>query len=324
MTRRTLAAVPAVISAAILAAILATLISLINVEAVGAQSGSVEARITARKAADGRVELCLYLAAEKDRRCPSARHFPYPTAPINGWLDTSTIEAGRADLVIRGRRTADGWIELALAVTLEGATSIHRPERRFFNWPVVDVDRWLRSSSVSIGTGGGLAAVGIASDAPRLQRGRAAPAFTLAQLEGGGVISLSHLRGRTAALVFWSSWDPAGQTLLRRLDSLRRAQGGARGDLAVLAINVYDAPGAAARAFVEAGVGFQSVLDAGAEVARHYRIDGLPELLLIDADGVFRERITGAADLAAIQAALDATTAAADSAAGRHTGGPLP
>ena len=309
--------------AAVLAAVLAVLISAIAIETVGAQSGSVEARITARKIADGRVELCLYLGSEKDRRCPSSRHFPYPTAPIDGWLDSSAIEAGRADLRIRGRRTTDGWVELALAVTLDGATRVYRPERRFFNWPAVAVDRWLRSSSVSIETGGGVAA-GIASDAPRLQRDRAAPEFTLQRLESQEVVSLSDLSGKTAALVFWSSWDAGGVTLLRRLDSLWRAQGGSRGDLAVLAINVYDAPGAAARAFVEAGVGFQGVIDAGAEVARHYRVDGLPELLLIDAMGVYRQRITGAADLATIEAALSATAAAANSAAGRRAGGPLP
>ena len=308
--------------AAVLAAVLVVLVSAIAIETVGAQSGSVEARITARKVADGRVELCLYLGSEKDRRCPSSRHFPYPTAPIDGWLDSSAIEAGRAELRIRGRRTTDGWVELALTVTLDGATRVYRPERRFFNWPAVAVDRWLRSSSVSIETGG--VAAGIASDAPRLQRDRAAPEFTLQRLESQEVVSLSDLSGKTAALVFWSSWDAGGVMLLRRLDSLWRAQGGSRGDLAVLAINVYDAPGAAARAFVEAGVGFQGVIDAGAEVARHYRVDGLPELLLIDATGVYRERITGAADPATIEAALSATAAAANSAAGRRAGGPLP
>ena len=292
--------------------------------AAQSESESVEVRIAARKAADGRVEMCIQINADQQRRCPGARHFPYLEMAVDEWRASSVVRVGRAVLGVRARRAAGGWVELALTATVDGQTRIYRPERRFFNWQNTAVDRWLRSSSVSVRTDGCALPTGLAADAPRLQRGRPAPDFALQRFEDECAVSLSDLRGRTVLLAFWSSWDPAGQTLLRRLDSLRRAQGGARGDLAVLAINVYDAAGAAARAFVEAGVGFQSVLDAGAEVARHYRIDGLPELLLIDADGVFRERITGAADLAAIQAALDATTAAADSAAGRHTGGPLP
>ena len=297
--------------AALLALLAAALIWVPAAAQTSGQMGSAEVRIAARKAADGSVELCLYLNAEKTRRCPTERYFRYPDVLVNEWRSSSAIEAGRATLTIRARRDTGGWVELTLAARLDGVTQVHRPERRFFNWPGVAVDRWLRSSPVSVETGGGDAATGLAVDAPRLQRGSDAPQFTLQRLEGEGAVSLGDYSGKTVVLAFWSSWDAGGVQLLRRLDQLWRAGSGANGGLAVLAINVYDATGAAQRAFVEANVGFDGVIDTGAEVTRHYRVDGLPELVVIDAGGVYRERVTGAADTRAIERAIAAANRAA-------------
>ena len=269
------------------------------------QTGSVDVRITARKAADGSVEMCLYLNTEKTRRCPAARYFPYPNLDVNEWRASSAVQVGRAALSIRARRAAGGWVELTLAAALDGETRTYRPERRFLNWSNAVVDRWLRSTSVTVEIGGCAGATGLADRTSRLQRGRAAPDFAIERFEGGCAVSLSELRGRTVLLVFWSSWDGAGGALLERLDRLWRARGGEDGDLAVLAINAYDTRGAAASAFVRTGAGFPGAIDAQNQVAYHYRIDGLPELLLIDSAGVYRERITGAADLSVITAAID-------------------
>lgn len=296
-----------------LAALLALLAAALGLAATGsqasaqtsAQTGSVDVRITARKVADGSVEMCLAVADEKERRCSAARYFPYPNLDVNEWRASSVVQVGRAALSIRARRAAGGWVELTLAAALDGETRIYRPERRFLNWNNAVVDRWLRSTSVTVEIGGCVGATGLADHAPRLQRGHTAPDFAIERFEGGCAVSLSELRGRTVLLVFWSSWDGAGGALLERLDRLWRARGGEGGDLAVLAINVYDTRGAAASAFVRTGAGFPGAIDAQAQVARHYRIDGLPELLLIDSAGVYRERITGAADLSVITAAID-------------------
>ena len=292
--------------------------------AAQSESESVEVRIAARKAADGRVEMCIQLDTEQQRRCPGARHFPYPEMAVDEWRASSVVRVGRAVLGVRARRAAGGWVELALIATVEGQTRIYRPERRFFNWENTAVDRWLRSSSVSVRTGGCALPTGLAADAPRLQRGRPAPDFALQRFEDECAISLSDLRGRTVLLAFWSSWDSAGRALLRRLDQLWRARGGDNGELAVLAINVYDQRGAAQRAFVQTGVGFPAALDPQAEVARRYRINGLPELVVIDPDGVYRERITGAAGASAINAAIDAANSTANDAASTRGGGAAP
>ena len=301
MTRHRLA-----LAALFFAALLAAALGLAAASSqASAQTGSVDVRITARKAADGSVEMCLAVADEKERRCSAARHFPYPNLDVNEWRASSVVQVGRAALSVRARRAAGGWVELTLAAALDGETRIYRPERRFLNWNNAVVDRWLRSTPVTVEIGGCAGATGLADPAARLQRGRGAPDFAIERFEGTCAVSLSELRGRTVLLVFWSSWDGAGGALLERLDRLWRARGGAGGDLAVLAINVYDARGAAASAFVRTGAGFPGAIDAQARVARGYRVDGLPELLLIDSAGVYRERITGAADLSVITAAID-------------------
>ena len=291
---------------AVLLALLAAALVWVSAAAqTSGQTGSAEVRIAARKAADGSVEMCLVVADEKERRCSAARYFPYPNLAVNEWRASSAVQVGRAALSIRARRAPGGWVELTLAAALDGETRVYRPERRFLNWGSVVVDRWLRSTSVTVEIGGCAGATGLADQAPRLQRGRVAPDFAIERFEGACAVSLSELRGRTVLLVFWSSWDGAGSALLGRLDRLWRARGGNSGDLAVLAINVYDTRGKAASAFVQTGVGFPGAIDAQAQVARHYRIDGLPELLLIDSAGVYRERITGAAELSVITAAID-------------------
>ena len=295
---------------ALAAALLGLLAALLGGAAVDAQGDTVEVRIAARKAQDGRVELCLELAEEPQRRCPRARFFPYAQAPVDRWLQSSAVEHGAASLRVRVRRNADGRIEVALAVQLGGAVRTIMPERRFFSWQAAAVDRWLRSSRASIRAAAGQIPPSIGAGAARLQRGQPAPNFTLPRLEGGGSAALSDFSGKTVVLVFWASWNTGDLELLRQLDELWRREGGAKGDLAVLAINVYDAPGAAARAFVEASLGIPSLIDRDAAAAVHYRIDGLPELLLIDRSGVYRERLTGAADTAALAAALARTRGA--------------
>ena len=52
--------------------------------------------------------------------------------------------------------------------------------------------------------------------------------------------------------------------------------------------------------------GLLHLSDVDGSVARHYRVDGLPELFLLDSRGVYRGVIRGAAPLAEILAAIRA------------------
>jgi len=127
-------------------------------------------------------------------------------------------------------------------------------------------------------------AAGAAEPAYRLQ-GQAAPDFTLKATSGTN-FRLSEYRGEVVLLSFWGS--RCGQcgaqlsALSRLVDTYRSA------GLAVLAVNVDDNQMAAAEFAVAHPVGFPMLLDPDKGVARSYRVDNLPMLLLIDRAGTVR------------------------------------
>jgi peroxiredoxin len=127
-------------------------------------------------------------------------------------------------------------------------------------------------------------ATGAAEPVYRLQ-GQPAPDFTLKATSGTN-FRLSEYRGEVVLLSFWSS--RCGQcgaqlsALSRLVDTYRSA------GLAVLAVNVDDDQMAAAEFAVAHPVGFPMLLDPDKGVARTYRVDNLPMLLLIDRAGTVR------------------------------------
>ena len=166
----------------------------------------------------------------------------------------------------------------------------------------------MRSSPVLVRVAIPLPAGGIDEDAARLAPGERAPNFALPRLGGEGMLALSDFRGRTVVIAFWASWGSGDAELLRALDQVWREQGANEGELAAMAVNTYDTWEGATRAYAEIAVGFDSAIDAEAVVARHYRVDGLPELYLIDARGIYRERLIGAVNAETITAAIARTS----------------
>ena len=287
---------------------LALLVALFDAVCAAAQSDAAEVRIVARKAQGGRVEFCLQVEAAAARSCPDDRFFPFETAIVGSWLRSRTIELGQATLRIRARRNPDRRIEFAIGVELGDESTVIQPELRFLNWDAVRVGRWLRSSPVLVRVAIQLPAEGIDEDAPRLAPGERAPNFALPRLSGEGLLALSDYRGRTVAIAFWASWGAGDAELLRALDQVWREQGANDGGFAAVAVNTYDTWEGATRAYADIDVGFDSAIDAEAVVARHYRVDGLPELYLIDARGIHRERLIGVVDASMIAAAIARTS----------------
>jgi peroxiredoxin len=115
--------------------------------------------------------------------------------------------------------------------------------------------------------------------------GQAAPDFALKATSGTN-FRLSEHRGEVVLLTFWGS--RCGQcgaqlaALSRLVDTYRSA------GLAALAVGVDDDPLAAARFAVAHPVSFPVLLDPDKGVARAYRVDNLPMLLLIDRAGTIR------------------------------------
>ncbi len=112
-----------------------------------------------------------------------------------------------------------------------------------------------------------------------------APDFAL-RSSGGPNMRLSELRGEVVLLAFYGSrcgqCGPQLATLDRLLATYRPA------GLAVLAVNVDDNQDAAHSFIAAHRVALPMLLDPGKSVARSYRIDNLPMLLMIDRAGAIR------------------------------------
>jgi peroxiredoxin len=141
-----------------------------------------------------------------------------------------------------------------------------------------------RRPAARLALGAALAALTLAAaaaDAP------AAPDFALPSMAGTNH-RLSEHRGEVVALVFWASWCGDCRRELERFERLRQTYGNV--GFVVLAVSLDDDP-ARARAIADATrIGYPVLSDAGKQVARTYRVDDLPLILLIDRNGVVRAR----------------------------------
>lgn len=112
-----------------------------------------------------------------------------------------------------------------------------------------------------------------------------APDFTLPSL-GGENVRLHEQRGRVVMINFWASWcGPCREEMphLSRLYEKYRASG-----FTVLAINIDEDPGKAARLAQQLGMRFPVLLDTGKQVSRTYDLSAMPSTVLVDRDGRVR------------------------------------
>ncbi len=142
---------------------------------------------------------------------------------------------------------------------------------------------WRSLIGLALGCAAALA-LGAAEPSYSLQ-GRTAPDFALKATSGTN-FRLSEYRGEVVLLTFWGS--RCGQcgaqlaALSRLVDTYRSA------GLVALAVNVDDNQLAAAEFAIAHPVSFPVLLDPDKGVARSYRVDNLPMLLLIDRAGIVR------------------------------------
>jgi peroxiredoxin len=132
----------------------------------------------------------------------------------------------------------------------------------------------------------GLAAFGLtAAGAEYRLTGHPAPDFAL-RSAGGPNVRLSEHRGDVVLLAFFGSrCDQCGDQLAvlsRMVDTYSSA------GLAAMAVNVDDDQTAAAKFIAAHRTSFPMLLDPEKSVARRYRVDNLPMLLLIDRAGAIR------------------------------------
>jgi len=138
--------------------------------------------------------------------------------------------------------------------------------------------------------------------------GQPAADFALRSVAGPNV-RLSEYRGDVVLLSFWGSRCGQCAPQLAALDRLQATYGSA--GLVTLGVNVDDDQDAA-KAFADGRhLGFALLLDPAKAVARSYRVDALPMVVLVDRAGVvrevFRDFRSGAEDeyVARVKALLD-------------------
>lgn len=120
--------------------------------------------------------------------------------------------------------------------------------------------------------------------------GQAAPAFSLASLDGTETYSVGGKRDRPLLLHFWASWcgpceeeAPALQTLYEKYRD--------RIDLYAVNATRYDTVRGAQDFVRDLELTFPVLMDESGKVTDAYKVFAFPASFLVDRDGVVRERI---------------------------------
>ena len=295
----------------ILAALtLLAFIGLIVPAAASAQDGgdTLSARIAALRSDNETIRFCVELSdGQTERVCPQRSRLRFTDAPDGTWLQSEWfVIAPETSLRIRARRVGER-LEFGLQFNADGAVQTLLPRLRFLTWERAPIGRWLRSSTVALRLPAAphweLSGTGVAPGANRLELNQPAPEFRLQTLGADRRLApLSELRspGAPTVIVFWASWAPYALDTLALLEQLASQRA-----LTLIAINVYETPREAQAALSDhPGARAHHLHDDAAAVASHYRVDGLPEMFLLDERGVYRAVIRGAAPLEEILAAL--------------------
>jgi cytochrome c biogenesis protein CcmG/thiol:disulfide interchange protein DsbE len=123
--------------------------------------------------------------------------------------------------------------------------------------------------------------------APR--EGRVAPEISGVGLDGQA-ISLGASRGRPVLLVFWASWCAPCRAEAPQIAAIARAYGDR---IHVLSVNAGESIETVAATVPGMGIAGQVVLDPKGVLRRSYEVQGIPLVLVVDAQGVVRYRGNG-------------------------------
>jgi len=116
--------------------------------------------------------------------------------------------------------------------------------------------------------------------------GSQAPNFALTDLNGD-VTDLTQFRGQKVALVFWADWCPDCKAIVPDLNLIHD------GDAVVLAINLLESKERVQAAAARARMRYPILLDRKGEVGRLYGVQAIPNVFVIDENGVIVEHTFG-------------------------------
>jgi cytochrome c biogenesis protein CcmG/thiol:disulfide interchange protein DsbE len=136
--------------------------------------------------------------------------------------------------------------------------------------------------------------------------GRAAPNFTLPQLDGSPV-TLTKLRGQVVVINFWASWCTECEVEQAALD--QAWQQFQDSGVVVIGVNFEDSTGAA-RDYVRAkDVTYPVVEDAGSKAALAYGLRGVPETFVVNRSGRIVSHVIGPVSGAALSSEINSILA---------------
>jgi len=133
-------------------------------------------------------------------------------------------------------------------------------------------------------------AVGCAGDLVVLKPADPAPLFELEDLESRST-TLAEQKGRIVMVRFWADWCKSCRTEMPLIEEKYREYH--ESGFEVLALNVRQDRGTAARFAREVGVSYPVLLDRDGSTAESYGVIGLPTTFLIGRDGRILEEIIG-------------------------------
>lgn len=131
-------------------------------------------------------------------------------------------------------------------------------------------------------------------DAPKLNIGVAAPAFSATRLDGSTVRFPDDVRGKPVIIRFWAEWCRYCESEMKAIDRVyqrRRAQG-----LQVLAVNAGQDKATVVAFIKKIGVSYPALLDEESAIARQYGVVGLPTTYFVGTDGIIKTKVVGEAD----------------------------
>ena len=138
----------------------------------------------------------------------------------------------------------------------------------------------------------GLLIIGCAGGSePTATVGKAAPDFTLQNLDGQS-ISLSDLKGKPVLVNFWATRCPPCVSEMPYLQEIYDEWSGK--GLILLAINIGESSSKVEQFLQDHNLSLPVLLDTRAVVAQRYNIRGIPTTFFIDKDGIIQEKIIGA------------------------------
>jgi peroxiredoxin len=120
--------------------------------------------------------------------------------------------------------------------------------------------------------------------------GKAAPDFTLAKL-GGGDVKLSDLKGKVVVLDFWATWCGPCVEGLPHVDKVYQ-ENKAKG-VEAFAVNMQEEEGDVKKFIADKKLTLPVLMEKKGDVAEKYKVEGIPETVIIGKDGKVRKVFIG-------------------------------